>query len=155
MKRVTETNFHDPPECSLSVMCHGVRLVEDDNSEPCLGALGAACDSELRESLDLLPHRGDASLVGSIQLFHPLAPALSEELLHEGECHRGLAGPRRAIEHQVGKLARLQAVPQCRNNLLLLRHIIDLLWAVLLDPREALGGTLYGHCDESAGSNAK
>mmetsp|Transcript_6022 Transcript_6022/g.17226 ORF Transcript_6022/g.17226 Transcript_6022/m.17226 type:complete len:403 (+) Transcript_6022:22-1230(+) len=134
--------LHDAAQGRLRVVRHGVGLVQNHHSELGLGAGQARlrrANGQLCEGLDLLAHGMDAAVVGGVELLDAEAPVLAEELLHEGQRHRGLARARGAVEHQVRQLARLQAVPQRRDDFVLLGDVVDALGPVLLHPRHVLG----------------
>lgn len=88
-------------ESELSRRCHGVALIKNYELDPLAHQLLSAA-----ETLDLLTHHVDATVIGGIQLEdHVLIFVRSIEVLCNGNDARSLTRARRTVEKQVRHLS--------------------------------------------------
>lgn len=119
--------LHDSSKCRLSILCHTVRLVENDDFErrsrvrpSTIAREGSISESKfhhddlrimimsdgsLRKVLDFVSYYTDSSFVGSVQFENSRTIQFrSEELLAEGENGRSLSSTWRSIEEHMREL---------------------------------------------------
>merc|ERR1712078_816245 len=99
----------DSPQGELSVVGHGVALVQNNQLEPLVEDVPSR-----GEALDVVPHHVDASRVTRVQVERHLTRARPVHLLRDRQNHRRLPRPRGTIKQQVRKLVLVhQALHFC------------------------------------------
>lgn len=100
--------LHDAPQRHLGGICHGIRLVKDDQFVARHAARAAArgrCHEDLfrrGEGLDLLAHHVDAAVVGGVEFEHHLAHVVGAiDSTGESEDCGGLARTGGPVEEEM------------------------------------------------------
>ena len=114
----------------LSTVGHRVGLVQDDH----LVLARRQRHLLLRKRLDAVSHHVDAALVGRVQLEHALLEGVTQQRSGKGQHAGRLARTRGPGQNEVGHVALLRQHLEPTDCLLVAHNVLDLPWAVLLEP---------------------